>query len=106
MDEDLEFEFNDKVMKALMKKVQDSNTKCAILEKDLGVKEAELQYLAKLYDEVTSSLTQELENEKKKTKIFEEELNEIKANLSKKTEELSDLNSKLNQLSHERISME
>ena len=95
MDEEMELEFNDKIMKALMKKVQDSNTRCDVLEKDLGVKQAELQYLAKLYDEETSALSQQLEEEKEKADNYERELNEIKAKLSKKDEELSNLTSKM-----------
>ena len=106
MDEELEFEFNDKIQKALMKKVQDSNTKCAVLEKDLGVKQAELQYLAKLYDEETTSLTQELENEKKKAPKYEEELNEIKAKLIEKYEEILDLTSKVDNFNNKKTSME
>jgi len=106
MDEELEFEFNDKVMKALMKKVQDSNTRCAAIEKDLGVKEAELQYLAKLYDEETTSLTQKLENEEKKAKKFEEELNEIKASLLKKEEKIIVLSSKVEEIDNIKVQLE
>ena len=106
MDEEMEFEFNEKITKALMKRVQDTNTKCAVLEKDLGVKQAELQYLAKLYDEETTSLTQELENEKKKATKYEEELNEIKAKLIEKYEEILDLTSKVDNFNNKNTSME
>jgi chromosome segregation ATPase len=106
MDENLEFEFNDKVMKALMKKVQDSNTKCAMLDKDLGVKKAEIQYLAKLYDEETKGLSEQLESEKKKAKKHEEQLNEIKSSLKEKEKTISELTSKVNNFSNEHSLME
>ncbi|MFX1444710.1 MAG: hypothetical protein ACFFHV_14955 [Promethearchaeota archaeon] len=106
MDEKLEFEFNDKIMKALMKKVQDSNTKCAGFEKDLEIKQAELQYLAKLYDEETTKLTKELEDEKKKAEKYENELNESTASLSEKQEEISNLTSKIENFKDNISSME
>ena len=102
----MEFEFNEKITIALMKKVKDTNTKCAVLEKDLGVKQAELQYLAKLYDEETTSLTQELENEKKEATKYEEELNEIKPKLIEKYEEILDLTSKVDNFNNKKTSME
>lgn len=95
MDEEMELEFHDKIMKALMKKVQDSTNRCDVLEKDLGIKEAELQYLAKLYDDETSSLTQDLEREKEKAAKLEGQLNEI-------TNKFSEVNNKLTIITSEK----
>jgi chromosome segregation ATPase len=106
MDEEMELEFNDKIMKALMKKVQDSTTRCDVLEKDLGVKEAELQYLAKLYDDETSSLTQDLEREKEKAVKLEGQLNEITDKFSELNKELTIIKSEKDKLNSKIPSME
>ena len=106
MDEEMELEFNDKIMKALMKKVQDSTTRCDVLEKDLGVKEAELQYLAKLYDDETSSLTQDLEHEKEKATKLEGQLNEITDKFSEVNNELTIIKSEKDNLYSKMPSLE
>ncbi len=94
----MEYEFNDKIMKALMKKVQDSTTRCDVLEKDLGVKEAELQYLAKLYDDETSSLTQDLEHKKEKAIELEGQLKEIIDRYTEVNKELTNITSERDNL--------
>lgn len=105
---DMEFEFNEKIMTALMKKVKVSDAKVEELEQNISVKEAELQYLAKLYDEQTKSLKKELEEEKSKNEKIEFELNKYKDDVNKykeeipkKDEEISDLTSKLQKLTNE-----
>ncbi len=105
MDEEMEFEFNEKIMNALMKKAQDSNAKCAVLEKDLGVKEAELQYLAKLYDEKTTSLTQELESEKEDVAKLNEQINEIADKLAAINNETSNSTSEKENFSVKLVSL-
>ncbi|MFX1339697.1 MAG: hypothetical protein ACFFDK_13885 [Promethearchaeota archaeon] len=88
MEKDKDEEFNERILMALMKQVKNSDSKFAELEKDLNVKEAELQYLVKLYDERISSLTNELEDEKKRAKKLEEQINQSTSNLSAKDDEI------------------
>ena len=98
MDKDKEEEFNERILSALMRQVKSSDSKFAELEKNLSVKEAELQYLVKLYDEKISSLTLELEEEKKTAKKLEEQMKEVAGKLNAKDSEISDITSKLNDL--------
>ena len=99
--EEMELEFNEKIMQALMKKVQVSDARLNELEKNLGVKEAELQYLAKLYDEKITLINIELEDERSKAAEMEDKLNEMIENFSAKDAEISNLTNKLNEYTTE-----
>ena len=90
MDKDKDEEFNEKILSALIKPVKNSDSKFAELEKNLIVKEAELQYLVKLYDEKISSLTNEIEDEKKRAGKLEEQMNKTTVRLSAKDDEIID----------------
>ena len=98
MDKDKDDEFNERILTALMKQIKSSDSKFAGLEKDLAVKEAELQYLVKLYDEKISSLTLELEDEKKRAIKLKEQVNEVAGKLSVKDDEITNLTSKVDNL--------
>jgi DNA repair exonuclease SbcCD ATPase subunit len=90
MEKDKDDEFNERILTALMKQVKNSDSKFAELEKNLSVKEAELQYLVKLYDEKISSLTDELEDEKKRASKLEEQMNNVTVRFSAKDDEIID----------------
>ena len=98
MDKDKDDEFNERILTALKKQIKNSDSKFAGLEKNLAVKEAELQYLVTLYDEKISSLTLELEDEKKRANKLEEQMNEVTGKLSVKEEEIINLTSKVDNL--------
>jgi len=88
MDKDKDEEFNERILTALMKQAKTSDSKFAEFEKDLMVKEAELQYLVKLYDEKISLLTSELEDEKKRSSNLEEQMNQVTDRFSTKDDEI------------------
>lgn len=88
MDKDKDEEFNERILTALIKQVKTSDSKFAEFEKDLMVKEAELQYLVKLYDEKISLLTSELEDEKKSSSNLEEQMNQVTDRFSAKDDEI------------------
>jgi len=90
MEKDKDEEFNERILAALMKQVKNSDSKFAEIEKNLNVKEAELQYLVKLYDEKISSLTNELEDEKKRANKLEEKMSQTTFKLSAKDDEIID----------------
>jgi chromosome segregation ATPase len=98
MDKDKDEEFNERILGALMRQVKNSDSKFAELEKNLSVKEAELQYLVKLYDEKISSLTSELEVEKQTAKELGAQMSEVASKLNVKDDEISDITSKINEL--------
>lgn len=90
MDTDKDKEFNERILMALNKQVQNSDYKFAEIEKNLRIKEAELQYLVKLYDERISSLTNALEDEKKRATKLEEQMNNVTERFSAKDDEIID----------------
>ncbi|MBD3341228.1 MAG: hypothetical protein GF353_19130 [Candidatus Lokiarchaeota archaeon] len=93
-------DFNEKIMKAFAKKAQKFEEKAEDLEKNLKVKEAELEYLAKLYNKEKDYYTLELENSKKKIELLETKKNKLEDIISskdKKIEELELIVDKLNE---------
>ena len=87
--------FDDKIMEAFITKTRQSEAKIGELEQNLKVKEAELEYVAKLYDNDKKLLTLELENATQKFTILEGKFNEIKHSNSIKAEEVENLNKKI-----------
>ena len=90
--------FDDKIMQAFITKTKQSDAKIGELEQNLKVKEAELEYVAKLYDDEKKLLTLELENAIQKFTILEGKFNEVKNSNSTKDEELGSLNDKIDEL--------
>jgi len=84
--------FDDKIMEAFITKTKRSEAKIGELEQNLKVKEAELEYVAKLYDSDKKLLTLELENATQKFIILEGKFNEVKHSNSIKDEEIENLN--------------
>ena len=84
--------FDDKIMEAFITKTKQSEAKIGELEQNLKVKEAELEYVAKLYDSDKKLLTLELENATQKFIILEGKFNEFKHSNSIKDEEIENLN--------------
>ena len=100
MDKDKDEEFNERILTALIKPVKNSDSKFAELEKNLIVKEAELQYLVKLYDERISFMTSELEDEKKRANKLEEQINQVTDRFSAKDDEI------INNISHQEVKIQ
>jgi len=87
--------FDDKIMEAFITKTKQSEAKIGELEQNLKVKEAELEYVAKLYDTDKKQLILELENITQKLTILEGKFNEVKHSNSIKAEEIENLNNKV-----------
>ncbi len=87
--------FDERIMQAFITKTKQSEAKIGDLEQNLKVKEAELEYVAKLYDDDKELLTLELENAIQKFTILEGKFNEVKLS---KDEELGILNNKIDEL--------
>jgi len=87
--------FDDKIMQAFITKTKQSEAVIGELEQNIKVKEAELEYVAKLYDDDKKILTLELENAIQKFTILEGKFNEVKLS---KDEELGILNNKIDEL--------
>lgn len=83
--------FNEKIIQAFATKVQRSEAKISELEQNLGVKEAELNYLANLYDKEKSLLSLELENSKKEISTFKKKIKKINQLISEKEEKIKEL---------------
>ena len=90
--------FDEKIMEAFITKTRQSEAKIGELEQNLKVKEAELEYVAKLYDGDKKILTLELENATQKLTILEGKFNEVKQSSSTKDEELEILTYKFDEL--------
>ena len=84
-------EFNEKIIQAFATKVQRSEAKISELEQNLGVKEAELNYLAKLYDKEKSLLSLERENSKNEISILKKKIKKINQLISEKEEKIKEL---------------
>ncbi|TFG08869.1 MAG: hypothetical protein EU539_00985 [Promethearchaeota archaeon] len=77
-------EFNEKIIKAFATKAQRFEERANELEQNLKVKEAELEYVANLYDKEKSLHSLDIENANKNTIILENKLEELKkSNLEK-----------------------
>ena len=87
--------FDERIMLAFITKTKQSEAKIGELEQNVKVKEAELEYVAKLYDDDKNLLTLELENAIQKFTILEGKFNEVKLS---KDEELGILNNKIDEL--------
>ena len=90
--------FDEKIMEAFIVKTRQSEAKIGELEQNIKVKEAELEYVAKLYDDDKKILTLELENAIQKFTILEGKFNEVTHSNSTKDEELGILNNKIDEL--------
>ena len=90
--------FDERIMLAFITKTKQSEAKIGELEQNVKVKEAELEYVAKLYDDDKKLLTLELENAIQKFTILEGKFNEVKLSNSTKDEELGILNNKIDEL--------
>lgn len=90
--------FDEKIMEAFIVKTRQSEAKIGELEQNIKVKEAELEYVAQLYDNDKKLLTLELENAIQKFTILEGKFNEYKHSNSTKDEELEILNNKIDEL--------
>ena len=84
--------FDDKIMEAFIIKTKQSDAKIDDLEQSLKVKEAELEYVANLYDKDKKILTLELEKAAGKLVALEDKFNEVKHSNSIKAEEIENLN--------------
>ena len=84
--------FDDKIMEAFIIKTKQSEAKIDDLEQSLKVKEAELEYVADLYDKDKKVLTLELEKAAGKLVALEDKFNEVKHSNSIKAEEIENLN--------------
>lgn len=87
--------FDEKIMEAFIVKTRQSEAKIGELEQNIKVKEAELEYVANLYDDDKKKLTLEIENAIQKYTILEGKFNEVKLS---KDEELGILNNKIDEL--------
>ena len=90
--------FDEKIMEAFIVKTRQSEAKIGELEQNIKVKEAELEYVAQLYDNDKKLLTLELENAIQKFTILEGKFNEVTHSNSTKDEELGILNNKIDEL--------
>ena len=90
--------FDERIMQAFITKTKQSEAEIGDLEQKLKVKEAELEYVAKLYDDEKELLTLELENAIQKFTVLEGKFNAIKLSNSTKNDELGILNSKIDEL--------
>ena len=90
--------FDEKIMEAFIVKTRQSEAKIGELEQNIKVKEAELEYVAQLYDNEKKLLTLELENAIQKFTILEGKFNEVTHSNSTKDEELGILNNKIDEL--------
>lgn len=84
--------FDEKIMEAFIIKTKQSEAKISELEQNLKVKEAELEYVADLYDKDKKILTLELEKVTEKLTTLEDKFNEVKHSNSIKVEEIENLN--------------
>ena len=84
--------FDEKIMEAFIIKTKQSDAKIDDLEQSLKVKEAELEYVANLYDKDKKILTLELEKAAGKLVALEDKFNEVKHSNSIKAEEIENLN--------------
>lgn len=87
--------FDEKIMEAFIVKTRQSEAKIGELEQNIKVKEAELEYVANLYDDDKKKLTLEIENAIQKYTILEGKFNDVKLS---KDEELGILNNKIDEL--------
>lgn len=90
--------FDERIMQAFIIKTKQSEAKIGELEQNLKVKEAELEYVAKLYDTDKKQLILELENITQKLTILEGKFNEVKHSNSIKAEEIENLNTRIVEL--------
>lgn len=90
--------FDERIMQAFIIKTKQSEAKIGELEQNLKVKEAELEYVAKLYDTDKKQLILELENITQKLTILEGKFNEVKHSNSLKAEEIENLNTRIVEL--------
>ena len=90
--------FDERIMQAFIIKTKQSEAKIGELEQNLKVKEAELEYVAKLYDTDKKQLILELENITQKFTILEGKFNEVKHSNSIKAEEIENLNTRIVEL--------
>ena len=76
--------FNQQIVQAFKVKVESSNKRIGELEKDLKVKETELLYLTKKYDDDITALSSETKSVKENIHALKSRLEESNKNLSVK----------------------
>ncbi len=101
MDEDKLKEFNEQIINAFKVKVEKSNKIISDLEQDVKVKEVELNFLAKKYDDEITQLNKTMEESKEQIQELKNRFYEQEKELSKKENETKLLNDKLRGLKEE-----
>ncbi len=90
--------FDDLILLAFKKKYEDSNERAIELERALNVKETELDYVSRAYQENEIKCNQVLETASNTIANLETQLNEFREDCSIKGGEINQLNSELNEL--------
>jgi len=93
--------FNEQIINAFKTKVEKSNKIISDLEQDVKVKEVELNFLAKKYDEEITNLNKIMEKSKEQILELKNGIYEQEKELSKKENETKLLNNKLRELKEE-----
>jgi len=93
--------FNEQIINAFKVKVEKSNKIISDLEQDVKVKEVELNFLAKKYDDEITKLNKIMEKSKEQILELENGIYEQEKELSKKENETKLLNNKLRELKEE-----
>ena len=93
--------FNEQIFNAFKVKVEKSNKIISDLEQDVKVKEVELNFLAKKYDDEITKLNEIMEKSKEQIQELENGIYEQEKELSKKENETKLLNNKLRELKEE-----
>ncbi len=101
MDEYKLKEFNEQIFNAFKAKVEKSNKIISDLEQDVKVKEVELNFLAKKYDDEITQLNKIMEKSKEQIQELKNRIYEQEKELSKKENETKLLNNKLRGLKEE-----
>ena len=93
--------FNEQIINAFKVKVEKSNEIISTLEQDVKVKEVELNYLAKKYDDEITKLNKIIEKSKEQILELKNGIYEQEKELSEKENETKLLNNKLRDLKEE-----
>jgi len=93
--------FNEQIINAFKVRVEKSNKIISTLEQDVKVKEVELNYLAKKYDDEITKLNKIMEKSKEQILELKNGIYEQEKELSKKENETKLLNNKLRELKGE-----
>jgi chromosome segregation ATPase len=99
-------DFNESILKAFANKAQRFEEKASKLEQKLKVKEAELEYLVKLYDKEKNLLSLDLENAEKKMTLLEANKGDLQNKISLKEKDIIELKTKIDSMTKEIASKE